>query len=141
MRLAQIRWRIAVAGALGLEVTLVACAFGWVAIYSYLIHPGEPAEFYQRYALGASPWVSVIAGIPIFFLACRWIRTRLANNAMATAVGLFGVYLLLEAPFVLLGENPLMPAWLPYLGYAGKSVAGYFGVKPGERAVSNPREV
>lgn len=140
MRLRQISWRLALAGALGAELTLVSAAFAWVALYSHVIHPGEPFEFYHRYALGASPWVSVIVGIPVFFLACRWIRALVPANAMATALGLFGIYLLLDAPFALLGDNPLMPYWLPTAGYAAKGVVSYFGAMTSGRRESTARE-
>lgn len=140
MQLREIRWRLAVGGALATEVILVLAAFGWVALYSYLIHPGEPAEFYQRYAMGASPWVAVLAGVPLFYLAGRWVRAREQGGTGATALALFGCYLLLEAPFVLGGDNPLMPSWLPYAGYAGKGVTIYLGVTGRGRSEPIARE-
>lgn len=140
MSLRHIPWRFALAGALGAEVILVIAAFTWVAVYSYLIHPGEPAEFYQRYALGSSPWVAVIAGVPVFYLICRMIRARVPDKAGPTAIGLCGIYLLLEVPFVFLGSNPLMPSWLPFAGYAAKGVASYLGVMGSGRRESTARE-
>jgi hypothetical protein len=133
MRLRQVSWRLALAGVLGAELTLVSAAFAWVALYSHLIRPGEPIEFYRHYALGASPWVSLLVGIPVFYLVCRWIRARIPANALATATGLFGLYLLLEAPFVLLNDNPLMPYWLPPAGWAAKGLASYLGAMPSRR--------
>jgi lipopolysaccharide export LptBFGC system permease protein LptF len=140
MKLRQISWWRAIAGALGAEVTLVTGAFAWVALYSHLIHPGKPVEFYRRYALGASPWVAVLVGVPLFYLAGRWIRARVPATAVATAMGMLGFYLLLEAPFLLLGDNPLMPYWLPTAGYAGKGVAIYLGAMGSGRRESPVRE-
>lgn len=40
MNLKLIRWPSAIVGAVIAEVALIASAFGWVAIYSYLINPG-----------------------------------------------------------------------------------------------------
>ena len=73
MRRRDIRWGAALGGMLLAEVAQIAAAFAWVALYSYLIHPGETPAFYQRYAELAGPWVSVLAGTPIFYLVCRWI--------------------------------------------------------------------
>jgi hypothetical protein len=129
MRVRQISWRLAIACALGAEVVLVIAAFAWVALYSYLIHPGESSEFYRHYALGASPWVAVVVGIPVFYFAGRLIRARVPAGSVATAWCALGLYLLLEAPFVLGNHNPLMPAWLPFVGYAGKAVAIYLGAR------------
>lgn len=140
MKLRQISWRLALAGALGAEITLVIAAFGWVALYSHVIHPGEPFQFYQSYALRSSPWVSLLVGIPVFYLGCRWIRARVPTKALATAMGLFGIYLLLDAPLVLLNDNPLMPSWLPSVGYAAKGMAGYLGARSDGRRQSTARE-
>jgi hypothetical protein len=73
MRIRDIRWGAAFVGTLLGEVGQVAATFGWVALYSYLVHPGETPAFYQQHAEVAGPWVSVLAGTPIFYLICRWI--------------------------------------------------------------------
>src|SRR5688500_15164831 len=61
MRMRDIRWGAAIGGMLVAEVAQIAAAFAWVALYSYLVHPGETPAFYQRYAEVAGPWVSVLA--------------------------------------------------------------------------------
>lgn len=55
MRMNDIRWGAALGGMLVAEVVLVAAAFGWVAIYSLLLHRGESPAFYEQYAMRASP--------------------------------------------------------------------------------------
>jgi hypothetical protein len=82
------------------EVVQVAAAFAWVAIYSYLVHPGEAPAYYQRYAEVASPWVSLLAGVPIFYLICRWIGSRAPARAWPTAMALFGFFVVLELALV-----------------------------------------
>jgi hypothetical protein len=73
----KINWGRAGAGASIAEITQIAAAFGWVAIYSYLINPGQPMATYQAHAAVSGPWVSILAGAPIFYAASRWIaRTR-----------------------------------------------------------------
>jgi hypothetical protein len=49
-----------------LEVVMVGLAVAWVAVYSYGIAPGGDAAFYEEYAKRASPFVSLVAGIPVF---------------------------------------------------------------------------
>lgn len=73
--------RVALA-TLGLEVTMVALAFGWVAVYSYLIAPGGTPEQYQAYAERASPVVSLVAGMPVFG-AFAWLLARRSGAAGA----------------------------------------------------------
>lgn len=112
---------------MAVEVVLIAAAFAWVAIYSYLVHPGESSGFYQDYAVRASPWVSLIAGAPVFYFVCRWIGTRSPARAWPTAMGLFAVYFLLDAPFALLGANPYLPSWFVPIHYSVKFLACYLG--------------
>src|SRR5262245_29027393 len=99
----DVRWGWAVAGVLAAEATLVAAAFAWVAIYSYLLNPGQQAADYQRYAMSASPYVCLLLGVPVFLAICRWIGRRRPSSAVATAMGLFGLYCLIEVPLMLAG--------------------------------------
>lgn len=128
MKLKDIRWGMALGGVLVAEVVLVAAAFAWVAIYSYLIHPGESSAFYQRYAMRASPWVSLVMGVPVFFLICRWIGSRSPSRAWPTAMGLFGIYLLVDLPLALLGgDNPTVTPLYIASNYLVKFLACHFG--------------
>jgi hypothetical protein len=80
MRWKDIRWGAALGGMLVAEVAQIAAAFVWVVLYSYLVHPGETPAFYQSYAQVSGPWVSLLAGTPIFYLTCRWIGSRVPVN-------------------------------------------------------------
>ena len=108
-------WGRACAGALIAEITQIAAAFGWVAIYSYLINPGQPMATYQAHAQASGPWVSVLAGAPIFYAASRWIA-----RLRPTALALFAIFFVIDgallvtmteswtsAPFVLIGLSYL----------------------------------
>ena len=107
----KINWGRAAAGALIAEIAQIAAAFGWVAIYSHLINPGQPLATYEAHAQASGPWVSIIAGAPIFYAASRWIA-----RSRPTALALFGIFFLIDGgllvglveswtdfPFVLVG--------------------------------------
>lgn len=111
----KISWGRAGTGALIAEVAQIAAAFGWVAIYSYLINPGQPIAAYQAHAQASGPWVSITAGAPIFYAASRWIA-----RSRPTALALFGIFLVIDSallvgmteswtrlPFVLMGLSYL----------------------------------
>lgn len=110
------------------EVATIAAAFAWVFLYSYLVHPGETPAFYQRYAQVSSPWVSVLAGPPIFYLVCRWIGSRAPARARATAMALFGLFLPLDLAIVLSAGIP-PPHILAFAaaGYLLKFLACHLG--------------
>src|SRR5262245_63285042 len=87
----KIHWGRACAGALIAEITQIAAAFGWVAIYSYLINPGQPMATYEAHAQASGPWVSILAGMAIFYAASRWIA-----KSVPTAIALFGIFLTID---------------------------------------------
>jgi len=106
MRWKDIRWGAALGGMLVAEVAQIAAAFVWVALYSYLVHPGETPAFYQSYARVSGPWVSLLAGTPIFYLTCRWIGSRVPARAWPTAMALFGLFVVLDLPLVFAAGTP-----------------------------------
>jgi hypothetical protein len=101
MKWKDVRWGAALGGMLVAEVAQIAAAVAWVALYSYLVHPGETPAFYQSYAQASGPWVSLVAGTPIFYLVCRWIGSRVPARAWPTAMALFGLFVVLDLSLVL----------------------------------------
>lgn len=87
----KINWGRAGAGALIAEITQIAAAVGWVAIYSYLVNPGQPMATYEAHAQASGPWVSILAGAPIFYAASRWIASSRPN-----ALALFAIFLVVD---------------------------------------------
>lgn len=86
-----IQWGRAAIGALAAEIGQIAAAVAWVAVYSYLINPAQPVAVYQAYAQASGPWVSIVAGAPIFYAASRWIA-----KSFRTAIALFGIFALVD---------------------------------------------
>ena len=87
----KINWGRAFGGALIAQIAQIAAAFGWVAIYSYVIDPGQPMATYQAHAQASGPWVSILAGAPIFYAASRWIA-----RSQPTALALFAILFVID---------------------------------------------
>ena len=129
MSIPPIRWVRAVCGAVVAEIGQIAAAFGWVAIYSHLIRPGQSLVQYQAHAQASGPWVSIIAGVPIFYAASRWI----AGNA-ASALMLWGVFVLIDGGLLLAASaETTLPLGLIAASYATKLLACYAGGKAAGR--------
>ena len=120
----KINWGRAGAGALIAEIGQIVAAFGWVAIYSYLINPGQPLATYEAYAQASGPWVSILAGAPIFYAASRFIA-----RSRPTALALFAIFFVIDgallvgmtetwtgAPVVLIGLSYLTKLFACALG-------------------------
>ena len=91
----KINWGRAASGALIAEIAQIAAAFVWVAIYSYLINPGQPMATYQAHAQASGPWVSILAGAPIFYATSRWIA-----RSRPTALALFAIFVVMDVALV-----------------------------------------
>lgn len=51
----------------------VAMSFLYMVIYGYLINPGHPDAYYKEHIKVAAPYCSIVAGVPIMFLAGLWV--------------------------------------------------------------------
>ena len=91
MRWAEVRWG-RVIGLAGLaEVLLVLASILYMVIYGFF-YPGHPEEFYQQHVRVAGPWISIVAGMPIFFLFARW----LARDSVVAALAFFAIWAALD---------------------------------------------
>ena len=108
---AKPRVGLAVLAFLAAEASLIAAAVAWVAIYSYFVNPGHPAEFYQQYAQKSSPYIALLAGIPAFLLACRWAGGRAPAAARSTALVVFGLFCIVETASLFAFGSPMGSPW------------------------------
>jgi hypothetical protein len=110
------------------QIAQIAASFGWVAIYSYLINPGQPLATYQAHAQASGVWVSILAGAPIFYAASRWIA-----RSPPTALALFAIFAAIDSA-LLVG---MVETWsgFPFvavgLSYVTKLVACALGGRHG----------
>ncbi|MCI0650786.1 MAG: hypothetical protein L0Z55_02760 [Planctomycetes bacterium] len=51
----------------------VAMSVLYMVVYGHLINPGHPEEYYQEHIKVAGPYCSIVAGIPLMFLAGLWV--------------------------------------------------------------------
>lgn len=127
MRLSNIHWPLTLGGALLAEAVFIAAAFAWVAIYSHLLDPGHPLAFYQEYARSASPWVSLLLGVPVFFLVARWIGVRHPPAGMPAAMALFALYCTVEIPLMISTADSSATWWFAAVNFPTKFAGCYLG--------------
>jgi hypothetical protein len=139
----HIPWGWVALTVVGLEIALVLSAFAWVAIYSYLINPGHNSPYYQKYAEFASPIVSVVVGIPYFFVACRWVGRKAGTRAVATGLLVWFIIITIDVLLLIFlggGLNAYMVAVVA-ISHVTKMLAAYFGGKAALRDVVRVRQV
>jgi hypothetical protein len=54
-------------------VVNVVMSILYMVVYGHLINPGHPKEFYEAHIKVAAPYCSIVAGIPLMFLASFWV--------------------------------------------------------------------
>ena len=111
-------------------------AFAWVAIYSYLIHPGEERSYYENYAQSASPVISIVLGIPYWFFACRWVGQKAGTRAVAMCVWAWFITFLIDFPLILLAEQKDYYLLIVAISHSTKVLAAYLGGRAALKRVS-----
>ena len=61
--------------ALGVMAANIAISILYMVVYSYVIDPGHPKEYYEAHVKIAAPYCSIVAGIPLFLLVGWWAGT------------------------------------------------------------------
>jgi hypothetical protein len=51
----------------------VAMSILYMVVYGHLINPGHPNEYYNEHVKIAAPYCSIVAGMPLMFLAGLWV--------------------------------------------------------------------
>ena len=132
----RIPWGWVIGTAIGLDVVLVISAFAWVAIYSYLIHPGEAPSYYENYAQSASAVVSIVVGIPYWFFACRWVGQKAGTRAVAMCVWAWFILFLIDFPLNFLAEQSAYSWMMVAISLSTKLLAAYLGGRAALKRVS-----
>ena len=77
-------------------ITLVVISFLEVAVYSYVINPGQDASVYDAHAMESAPYISAIFGFIIFFLVARYWKKKGYPNVFQLVILFPIIYVLLD---------------------------------------------
>ena len=123
------RWVWIIPAAIAVMIVNVALHILYVVAYSYVINPGQDAAYYQAHARVSAPYSSIVVGMPLMFLACRWVGRKFAARfAVTAALLVWLVYFLIDLTVLLLaGELSSRLALLFIISFATKSAAAYLG--------------
>ena len=122
------RWWLAIPFALGVMIVNVVISVLYVVVCSFLIDPGHDEAYYQAYAQVAAPYSSIIAGIPLMFIAGRWIGSKFPQgNRVKAALLVWLVYFLMDFAIIAAAGALAQIALLFAASFSTKFVAAYLG--------------
>jgi hypothetical protein len=124
----QNRWWLVVPVAFGVMVLNVLVHVLYIVVYSYAIDPGHDQAYYQAYAEASGPYSSIIAGMPLMFLAGRWIGRKFPkDNSVKAALLVWLVYFVIDLAVIAAAGALSRIAVLFVLSFATKFGAAYLG--------------
>jgi hypothetical protein len=126
--MALIRLASLIGVALLVMVLNVAMSILYMVVYSYLIDPGHPKEYYEEHIKVAAPYCSIVAGIPLMFLAGWWVgRWWEPEFAIKAAFAVWLVYVLIDFAVLLAAGLTGKIAVLFAASFLTKLAAVYLG--------------
>lgn len=123
----RIAWLVGIA-VLVLVANVVASVL-YMVVYGHLIDPGHEKEYYDAHIQVAAPHCSIVAGIPLMFLAGWWAGGWWQGEfAIKSAVTIWLAYAVIDLTIVMLagGLTPRLAA-LVGISLLTKLGAAYFG--------------
>ena len=106
----------------------VATHILYMVVYCYLINPGQEMAQYHAHAQFSGPYSSIVAGIPLMFLVCRWLGKKfVAESSVTAALLVWLVYFLIDLTVILFAGALGAIALLFVISFATKFASAYFG--------------
>ncbi len=111
-------------------ITLVIISFVEVALYAYLVNPGQEESVYEAHANFSAPYISGIFGFLVFFLVARYWKKKGHENALKLALLFPATYVLLDIVLITLAGVVWADFFLIFLfANAAKFLGSYLGYK------------
>ncbi len=101
-----------------------------VAVYAYLIAPGQPSGFYEEFAEFSAPYSSVFAGMPLMFAWCWWLASKWNFKSI---VGIWIVYAIIDITILSISGWTARLALFSSVSLLTKLAAAVLGAKLGAR--------
>jgi hypothetical protein len=136
MTFGRLAWLVGIA--LLVLVVNVTVSILYMVLYGHLIDPGHDEQYYRDHIQVAAPYCSIVAGIPLMFVAGWWVGGWWQGKiAVKAALVVWLAYALIDFAVLLAAGLTTRIAVLFTISFVSKLAAVYFGaVVRGPRADS-----
>src|ERR687896_2083330 len=122
------RWVWIIPAAIAVLVTNVAIHILYMVAYYHIINPGQDVAHYHAHAELSAPYSSIVIGMPLMFLVCRWIGRRFeARLSVTAALFVWLVYFLIDITVLVFAGEIGRLALLFVISFVTKLAAAYLG--------------
>ena len=122
----RIAWLVGIA--LLVMVANIVASVLYMVVYSYLINPGHEKEYYDAHIQVAAPYCSIVAGIPLMFLAGWWVGGWWRGEfAVKSALVIWLAYAVIDLAIAMAAGLTSSMAILVAVSLVTKLAAVYFG--------------
>lgn len=122
------RWVWIIPTSLAVMIINIAAHILYMVAYSYVINPGQDVTHYQAYARVSAPYSSIVVGMPLMFLACRWVGRKFEARFVITAALLVWlVYFLIDITALMFAGELSRAALFFITSFVTKLGAAYLG--------------
>src|SRR5687768_13992240 len=126
INLSRIAWLVGVA--VLVTVANVAASILYMFVYGYIIDPGHEKEYYDAHIQIAAPYCSIVAGIPLMFLAGWWVGGWWQGEfAVKSALVIWFTYAVIDVAILLAAGLTSRMAILVAISLLTKLAAVYLG--------------
>lgn len=102
----------------------------YMVVYGHLINPGHDEQFYHDHIQVAAPYCSIVAGIPLMFLAGWWVAGwKNIGRPIAAALTVWVSYAVIDLAIIMAAGATLDVLSLFSVSFATKLVACWLGAR------------
>jgi hypothetical protein len=132
MTLGRLAWLVGIS--VLVLVVNVAISVLYMVVYGHLIDPGHDEQYYRNHVQVAGPYCSIVAGVPLMFLAGWWVGGWWEGGfAIKAGLTIWAAYTLIDIAILLAAGLTSRVAVLIIISFATKLAAVYFGSLVGGR--------
>ena len=137
MSIGRLAWLVGVA--VLVLVANVGVSILYMVVYSYVIDPGHDEQYYREHIKVAAPYCSIVAGMPLMFLAGWWVAGRQDQFAVQSALLVWLAYVLIDLAVLAAAGLTTRLAVLFAISFLTKLAAVYVGASAGSHRATVAR--
>jgi hypothetical protein len=123
-------WFKVIGWAILVHVILIMLSIAEVFVYSIVFNPGQDQKTYEAHAQVSAPYVSILLGIPVFYLITRLIFSKNGDKKSEILYGLPAIYIVLDIAMLIPYDiDWIGHLWVFALSFGTKFLSTYAGMR------------